>query len=315
MLKRYRFLLLGISIAILAAIVWYSNPAALVSLLYTADMKWIVIAFIISNISICLRVLKWKVLLKNVGFRELYPVQILGMTISNFTPGKLGEPIKAIILKMRKGLAVSETLPSIMWERIMDIAILIIFSIVALQFISLDSRFFLISLISVGIFSSVILTLSIIIYSRKIGVRFFAFFKKFPFLNKVSDNFIETFYSSKIKKRGIFKCLILTIFPWLFEGVILYLSFLAFGITTNPLVLAGIVALSVLIGVASFLPGGMGSADVAMIFILGMTGLGNTVTVAAVLLYRFLSLWYGILIGGLSFVYLSRKMDLKKILD
>jgi glycosyltransferase 2 family protein len=314
MLKKYRFFLLGVSLAIMAIIVWYSNPAALLSLLSTADMRYIALAFVLSNISICFRVLKWKALLNKVGFRELYPVQMLGITISNFTPGKLGEPIKTLLLKMRKGIAVSESLSSILWERVLDIIILCTFALFALQTIGLNSDLYFVSLASIAIFAAIIITFLLILESKRIGMKIFSFFKKFPLLNKISEDFIETFYKSKVKKRKIALSIIFTAIPWLLEGFVFYCAFMAFGISLSPLNLAWIVALSVLIGVASFLPGGIGSTDAAMIFLLGIMGIGSTIAVATVLLYRFISMWYGVFVGGLSFVYLSRKIDLKKIL-
>lgn len=313
MRKRYRIFLLGISIAILIAIVWYANPLLLLSILVKADMRFIVLALFVSSLSVCLRVLKWKILLKNIGFFELLPIQMLGITISNFTPGKIGEPLKAILLKMRKGMAVSESLPSIIWERIIDILILIILSLFAVQLISFESKLFLLSFISVGIFIALISLLLVILYNKKIGTRVFVFLKKLPLLNGMSESFMETFYKSKIKKRRLLICASLTAIPWLFEGVVLYLSFLALGINTNPIILSGIIALSILIGVASFLPGGIGSAEFAMIILLGLIGIENAMVVAAVFLYRFLSLWYGVFIGSLSFVYLSKKIDMKNL--
>ena len=101
---------------------------------------------------------------------------------------------------------------------------------------------------------------------------------------------------------------------WILDGVVFYLTLTAIGVTINPIILAGIIALSVLIGVASTLPGGLGSTEAVMILLLGILGVQSTTAVAGVMISRFISFWYGTLIGGLSFVYLSKKIDMKKIL-
>ena len=310
-MAKKRILLIGLSIAILIGIILYADPVLLLSILSKSDLKYVILAFIVANISMSLRVLKWRVLLKNVGFLELFPVQIFGMAASNFTPGKIAEPTKAVILKMKKGRAVSETLPTVIWERIMDILVLIIFSLIAIPF--LTQAFLLISSISIALFLGLIITFLIILYKKNIGIRIFNFIRRFPILKRISRNFIKTFYKTKIEKKRLIGCFFLTIIPWFLEGVILYLSFLALGIDSNPLILAGIIALSLLIGIASSLPGGLGSTEAVMVIILGIIGIESTIGIAGIMLARFLTFWYGAFAGALCFFYLSKKIDLSAL--
>ena len=310
-MAKKRILLIGLSIAILIGIILYADPVLLLSILSKSDLKYVILAFIVANISMSLRVLKWRVLLKNVGFLELFPVQIFGMAASNFTPGKIAEPTKAVILKMKKGTAVSKTLPTVIWERIMDILVIIMFSLIAIPF--LTQAFLLISSISIALFLGLIITFLIILYKKNIGIRVFNFIRRFPILKRISKDFIKTFYKSKIEKKRLIGCFLLTIIPWFFEGVVLYLSFLALGINSNPLLLAGVVALSLLIGIASSLPGGLGSTEAVMVIILGIIGIESTIGIAGIMLARFLTFWYGAFAGALCFFYLSKKIDLSAL--
>ena len=109
-MRKFKLAMLAVSLLILAAVIVYSNPVALAGLLATSDHRFIVAGFAISLVAILLGVLKWKVLLKGISFRELVPVQILGFTISNFTPGKAAEPVKALLLKAVKDISVSSSL-------------------------------------------------------------------------------------------------------------------------------------------------------------------------------------------------------------
>jgi len=310
-MAKKRILLIGLSIAILIGIILYADPVLLLSILSKSDLKYVILAFIVANISMSLRVLKWRVLLKNVGFLELFPVQIFGMAASNFTPGKIAEPTKAVILKMKKGTAVSKTLPTVIWERIMDILVIIMFSLIAIPF--LTQAFLLISSISIALFLGLIITFLIILYKKNIGIRVFNFIRRFPILKRISKDFIKTFYKSKIEKKRLIGCFLLTIIPWFFEGVVLYLSFLALGINSNQLLLAGVVALSLLIGIASSLPGGLGSTEAVMVIILGIIGIESTIGIAGIMLARFLTFWYGAFAGALCFFYLSKKIDLSAL--
>ena len=115
-----------------------------------------------------------------------------------------------------------------------------------------------------------------------------------------------------MKKSRITASLILTAMSWLLEGVILYFSLAALGILPpDPLTLAMIFSLATVIGVASMLPGGMGSTDIVLVLLLSVFGMGSPVAVTGVLLARLISIWYVNLLGGISFLYLSQKSETK----
>lgn len=311
-MRKYKLAMLLISLVILAAVIAYSNPAALLGLLAASDYKFIFIGFFISLAAILLGVMKWRGLLKGVSFRELVPIQILGFTISNFTPGKAAEPAKAILLKAVKEVPISSSLASIIWERVMDVIVLILFSVAAISTLSLGSNFIL-AAFGVTVFV-VIITISIgILYSERFGRKIFALAKKLPILRRLPDNFMNLFYRTRIEKSRLVQSFIISLVTWFILGFVLYSSLLAFGIEASPLVLSGIVALSVVIGIASSLPGGLGTTEVVMIFLLGLVGVEPTVAAAAALTFRLMTIWFVNIMGGFSFLYLSRKFDIKNI--
>lgn len=310
MIKK-RYIFLAISFAILAAVIWHANPALLAETLIKADIRYVLLALVISMLTLSLRVLKWKVLLNGVGFKELFPIQILGMTISNFTPGKVAEPLKAILLKLRKGKSVSETLPSIIWERIFDVSVILILSLFAVHLIT--GRFMLLGLLSVSVFIVIIAVFIAVLKNKFFGKRVFSFARKFPLLNKITDDFVEAFYDSSIRKRNLLLCFFITLMAWFLDSVIMYLSFSAIGISINILTLAGILALSTIIGVVSSLPGGIGSSETAMVLMLGIIGISGTSSIAGILIFRVIAFWCGAFVGMISFIYLSRKIDMKNL--
>jgi len=309
-MRLYNIVLLLIGLALLGGIIAYSNPALLAAELAKSDMRFILAALTVSTIGAFTRVLKWSVLV-GVGPRALFPVQVLGITISNFTPGKLAEPAKAVLLKMRHGVDVSRSLPSIIWERINDLFVLVLLAVLAIQSMTLESNFLYIGFLSIGVFSAMILLFLGVLKNEGFGRRLFQLARKFPLLNKISENFIETFYNNKIKKRTILVCFVITVMAWILEGYIFYFSLLAVGVEANPITLAGIIALAALIGVLSSLPGGLGSFEAVVILMLGITGITGPKAVAGLILFRFVSFWYFGFLGVLSFLYLSRRLDVK----
>ncbi len=298
---------------ILFLIIAYANPALLAEELVKSDSRYVLLALAVSTFSAFFRVLKWSVLI-NVGVRKLFPIQMLGMTISNFTPGKIAEPAKALILKMRYGTDVSKILPSIIWERVNDLLVIIALAVIAIQMLTLEKNLLYIGYVSIGIFAALVALFIIVLKDEKSGKKLFRLLGRFPLLNRITESFVETFYKDKTGKKSILLSLVITVIPWILDGYVFYFSLLAVGLEAEPVKLAGIIALSVLIGVLSSLPGGIGSFEVVSIMMLGIIGLSGTKAIAGLMLYRLLSIWYVAFLGWLSFVYLSRRLDIKNIL-
>ena len=305
---------MSISLLILVGLVLYVNPSMLIRTIAKTDLFYLFLGFMISNITVMLRVVKWNVLLSNISFKQLFPVQMLGMSLSNLTPGKIGEPIKAVILKLSNKLPVSESLPTIIWERIMDVVVLVLFAIFGVQFIA--GNFFVPSILSISMVIVFIILLILVLYKKSFGIRVFNLLKKIPILNKIDNQFIATFYKGvKILKSKLFLSFILTFIVWFLDGAVFYFVLLSFGLSSieNLFIIPCILALSILIGICSSLPSGVGSTEVVMIILLGALGIEKTVATATVMLARFLTLGYGMLLGYLSFLYLSRKVNLRNI--
>ena len=304
-----------ISIIIVLALIYFSDPYRIYISILSANKVYILLALFISVINIFLRALKWKVILgKSVGFFELMPIQLFGMTISSFTPGKIAEPAKAVLLKLRKGIPVSESLPTVIWERINDVLSTMLLSIVAIQAISIRSDILLLGAASLVFFVVVISVVVLAMKSKKFGLRVFFILRKLPLMKYVSDDFVDRFYSIKTGKISIIKSFVITFVAWALEGAILGVVLASMGVSINFILLAGVIALSILIGTASSLPGGIGSSEFVMIVLLGIAGVGGAAAVSGVFLYRIVSFWFASVVGGAAFLYLSRKIDMKSFL-
>jgi hypothetical protein len=197
----------------------------------------------------------------------------------------------------------------------MDVVVLIIFGLLALLLFGFQTKTVLeLSVLSIGAFVVLIVLLLFVLYNKKFGFRLFQSLRKLPLIRRLPEDFMKNFYDSKIKTQKLSFSFILTVIAWFLDGAVLYLTLLSLGISLNPLMLVGLLTLAVLIGIASTLPGGLGSTEAVMILLLGAIGVQSTTAVAGAILSRFISFWYPVLVGGMSFVYLSKKIDMKKIL-
>ncbi len=250
-----------------------------------------------------MRVLKWKILLGKGNFLSIAPVQFLGMTLSNFTPGKIGEPAKTLILKNRLGISVSQSLPSVIWERVLDVCVLLVLTVLGFTLIK-SVNLGIIGIVAILLFIAIISGLLTVLYIKRFGRLCTKILKRFSFTRSISTEFLETFYNSRIPNQKILKSLGITSVAWLLEGFVIYYSFLALGIVVaDPFILATILAFSTIVGVASTLPGGIGTTDVVMTLTITSFGVMPHIAVAGVLLARLLSIWYLNFLGGLSLIY------------
>ncbi len=313
-MKLYKVSLLLLSIGIMAAILYFSDPLKLAGILAQSNIYFIIAAVLLSTANMFLRVIKWRILLNTGGILTIFQIQLVGSAISNLTPGKVTEPSKAVILKMCNNTPVSSSLPSIIWERLLDVAVLLVLSFGIFGFISADSSLFFVAIAGFSIFLAMIAALVLILYSKRFGKRMFSLARRLPLLKNISAGFMENFYSIKISNYRIAKSFILSLTVWLMEGFVFYFCLRALGIDSNPFILAGIIAFSILIGVASSLPGGIGSTEFVMIILLGIYGIPADYAIIGTFLYRFVSFWYGIFLGGVCFTALGRRISLKNLL-
>lgn len=310
---KYKAVMLIISIIILILMGWYANPAKIMGVLTQSNIILILLAFIISNINMILRVYRWKIIIKNLSFGELFPIQMIGLAIGNFTPGKISDPIKSIIIKSMKKINIAKTLPSIIWERIFDIVSLVLLSIIALQLITATFDMLLLSMVCIAVFFLVILFLILVLYKKSFGLFLVRIVKKFKGVNKLGKKFVDAFYRQRISKTGLLSSFVLSFLTWVIEGVMLYLILLAVGINMNIILLVGITSLSFTIGIASTLPGGLGSTEVVMAVLLAVVGVPESIAISAVLVSRLLSFWYVSFLGAVSFIHLGKRMKIKNI--
>lgn len=315
MKAKISILLACFGLLILGGLIYWANPPLLAETISKTDLKYLVLAFGVSNCAVLARVMKWKVLLPStpgrISFRALFPVQTLGVAVSNLTPGKIGEPIKAVILKLYKRKAVSETLPSIAWERLIDLVILIVLGAIGIQFVTGALGSFYLIILSIGISVIIIVLLLLILHNKSFGTRIFFLLRKFPILKKIDKRFLITFYKHKISKNQRLSSFFFTLATWCFEGLVLYFILLSLGTRISPLASIGIFAVSILIGIASSLPGGLGSTEGIIALFLGGMAIETTTAVAAALLSRALTFGYILVLGYISFLYLSKKVNLK----
>ncbi|MFM8355268.1 MAG: flippase-like domain-containing protein, partial [Gammaproteobacteria bacterium] len=83
----------------------------------------------------------------------------------------------------------------------------------------------------------------------------------------------------------------LSLMAWMAQGVSLYLIVDALGYELTASTVVAIYCLSILAGAASFIPGGLGATEAAIVLLLSAAGVGQMDAITASLVSRSLTLW------------------------
>jgi uncharacterized protein (TIRG00374 family) len=107
----------------------------------------------------------------------------------------------------------------------------------------------------------------------------------------------------------------LGLISWAGECLAFYLVLLGLGFapdTTLLLQATFILAMATLVGAASMLPGGLGAADASvtglLLLLVRAAPMSQPVAVAATLLIRFCTLWFGVLLGLVALAVVGRRL-------
>ena len=246
--------------------------------------------------------LRWNLLLKNsdidVPLKDNFMIFISGFALG-VTPGKVGELIKSQLLKNKFNISRSKTAPLVIVERFYDffaIAIISLFGILVFEY-----SIYIFGVLVIGI--SIFLTVT---SSEKIFLKFLNKIEKIKFLKNFSNELPKSFNVIQKSTRGkIFPLsIILSVIFWFLDSMIAYLTLLSFGIDIiDYFVLMSIYTSSIILGVISFLPLGIGVVEGSLVGFLSINGIEFHLATAVVVFIRFFTRWIGVMAGfiGLKF--------------
>lgn len=307
--KRYLALL---SLLLLAGILHFADPFKTWGYLKTVERAYIPLFFLLPLVSFSFRTIRWQFLLESTtrtNFFRLFPVQIAGIALSNLTPGRVGEPAKALLLKKVYDVPASKSLMSIIWERVVDLSIVVTLAILfMLSFLGrLSPDIMLLGQVGIGVMLFGLLVVVFGIHSESAGMKLLALVQRIPVINRlVTEEFVRSFYGTgKIKKRKILLAFVFTLVAWMLDGLTFLLAFRALGVDIAYTFILTSLGFITICGLMSFLPGGIGSADAVLLFALMLMGIDKSQATAGILIARGITLGYCLFVGMLCMLYLN----------
>jgi uncharacterized protein (TIRG00374 family) len=254
------------------------------------------------------RWLKWEFYLARLEIRGVSRLDSLLTFLSGFvltvTPGKVGEVFKSVVLFQTHGVPVERTAPIVIAERITDV-IGVVVLIVA------GSLGFSGGLVWAGLGASAVLVLLVVVSHRGLSLALIGLFERLPGrLGHLGPKLHRAYDSLAIVVRPTNLVLptVLSIGAWAMECAALWVVLRGFHQSTGFGLATFFYATSTLAGALVPVPGGLGVTETSLQGQLQELGhVEATASTAAMILVRFATLWFAVLVGFVALSALKRR--------
>jgi hypothetical protein len=303
-----------IGLLILGLILTQVNLKKVYQTIVGASVNLVLIGFLLTIPTIFLRSFRWNLMMRalrlRVPFRETFFYQIIAQ-LSFFTPGKLGDFVKALYIK-GKGFSLGKATVSVIEDRIFDLICVAGVASVAFVYFSRYNQLMILLPPVAIIFAFVLLTK----YQQKIlawGERFIQFLT--PGTLKVSIEKLFELLGEVISSATVFRVsnyVLLSIGAFLVQAFRIWCFSLALDMEVGYLPLTGVVAL---MSIANLLPIsflGLGTRDAVFVYFFGQLNVSPELAIAlSVIILGNILVASGL--GGLVMVIHPPSVDLDQL--
>jgi uncharacterized membrane protein YbhN (UPF0104 family) len=252
-----------------------------------------------------LRFGKWQYYLRRLNIRSVPLVDSLLIFLSGFvltvTPGKIGEVFKSAVLARIHDIPAERTAPIIVAERLTDaIGVIILIAIGSGAFVGGLSW-------AIAGLAAVAVGLTLIIWERPSRVLLEWAGRRPGFIGRTTPKLAVAFAALRVVAgpTALLWPTALSVVAWSLEGFSLYVLLIGFGSPVPPAVAVFFYSTASLAGALIPVPGGLGVAETLIteqLFHLG--GVARPEATAAMILVRFATLWWAVLVGFLALTVL-----------
>ena len=251
-----------------------------------------------------LRYCRWQYYLRLFGHalpHRLHFIYYLAGFALTTTPGKSGEIIRSLLLRPH-GIPYPHSIAAFFTERLLDITLVALLSLLAM--LSLDHFIFIV--ISCAILVLALLPLLRHPYTHLLLRRWQQRLppsRRYRLLGHLRNLLRKA--RRLLAPRPLSIGLLLGLAAWGMQGLAFTLLLSQMGVALPIALGVGVYATGLLVGAVSFLPGGVGSTEAALIVLLTLLGTDMPIAVAIAVLSRLITLWFAVSLGLLSTAYLS----------
>ena len=295
-----------------------------ISLVLFADIQKIFQVFLLFNwqlvfvllflslLNYLIRFIRWHYFLKQIAIHlpviTSFQIFLSGLSMT-VTPGKMGEVVKAYLVKKHTGNKFSQMIPLLITERLTDGIGMLILALGGIYLFRQSILFFVFSLAIIVIFFC-------FVYYKQYTLRFIKKLEHKVGHLKILDFFITFFDHSEklLKPKQLTVAIILSSVAWSLEGFSLFLLLNSFGQFWNLnsfLLSFFIFSFSSIVGFLVLIPGGIGVAEGSITSLLNLFfQIKLPQAIFITLIFRFTTLWFGVFLGLLNLFLSFSKLRL-----
>lgn len=309
-------------VIVIAALIFFArklniNPQQTWADMRSANLLFFLAAFVIYYCSFLVRAVRWRMLLENIGYKKENGIRLPGfwklveiIYISFFTnavvPAKLGDLYRAYLLRQEINVPTTRSFGTVLAERLLDLIVLLLLFISAI-IISLHGR--------LPIQLEIGLEVALVAVLVGIAALFVLRIAREPLARLIPSRFRPYYYQLQEGTLGSFRRVptlsALTVVVWGCESLRFFFVSLALNLIPGSFI--HVLAASVFIGLGEALlttipatGGGIGLVEagmLAMIILFNHSHNASSLTAAAILLDRIITLFSILFFGFIVFLF------------
>lgn len=295
-----------LGIIVIAGFMAFIDFKKVIHAMVNMPVHLLVLAFALTFCSYLFRLWKWHSFTKWSGFglslKDNTVIFFTGLMMS-ITPGKAGELIKSYFMQVKADVPYSESVPIVIYDRITDmLAMLALVAIGLLVYpFGASSLVILIVLMGIGFF---------VLQRRSLMTGLIDVATKPQKLRRFRSSFHHFYNQTLFLMQGRFLTFsfLVSFASWSLECVSLYFVIQAFGLDVSLLASILTFSLGTIAGALSMIPGGIGAAEGSLTGLLVYFGVSGSLAVTISLIIRFVTLWFGVILGVIVFLFNRKKL-------
>lgn len=298
-------LLLGV--LVLVGMGLYADGRKLISSLRSFAWWILVPVLALTLLNYALRFLKWHWYLRELGARDVSVADsslvFLGGLSMAVTPGKLGELLKAVLLRDRCGVPATTTASVVISERVTDF-----FALIFLAAGGVASSRHGVFVLGVAVVGSLLFLACVA--SERLAMWGIGLIGQLPGGGRIAPRLSEMYRAMAVlmRPRVLIGATVLSVAAWFCECFGFYLVLRGLPGATPELATATFIyAFATIFGAVTMLPGGLGATEGSLIGLThSMFGLASRqAATAGAMLIRFCTLWFAVLVGMVALAVLK----------
>jgi len=300
---------LGVSLVLIALFLHGTNFKEIGDAFAHADYLLAFLSLPVYFLAAWFRTLRWRYLLrpmKSVSMARLYPVVIIGFMANNLIPARVGELVRAYILREREGVNMSAGLGTIVVDRVFDGLTLLLFLILAGVFATVSAQVRTLAIVMAALFGVGVVIMYVLVTSESRSRRAVDVVvglvpgRAKGRVQGLADSFLEGLQSLR-SPTAMAGAWIASVVSWLLEATMYYMVGEAFGLGLGFHVYL-LVAAAANLAITLPTPGGVGPFELGTRWALAPFDVAsNTVRAYAIVLHALLL--FPVIALGLFFLW------------